>query len=233
MAESEDVNALKRRGRRRLVGAIALVLVAVIVLPMVFDSDPRSSVPPVSVRIPGEEDGGFAPKLAPKAEQKGAGKTAAKAVEKPAVKPAEKAPEPVAERAPEKAPEKAAEKAPETAAPKPAPKIEIKVSRPAEKAATPSAPAKPAADAERARAEAALAGGEQFFVPAGAYVDPEGVVEKLKAAKIPYYTEPIATKGGTVTRVRAGPFVSRDAAEKALKQLKDLGLKPGNVASKS
>ena len=74
---------------------------------------------------------------------------------------------------------------------------------------------------------------EQFVVPAGAYVDPAGVVEKLKAAKIPYYTEPIATKQGTVTRVRAGPFASRDAAEKALQQLKDLGLKPGNVAAKS
>ena len=32
MADNEDVNTLKRRGRRRLVGAIALVLAAVIVL---------------------------------------------------------------------------------------------------------------------------------------------------------------------------------------------------------
>jgi DedD protein len=39
MAEDQDVNTLKRRGRRRLVGAIALVLAAVIVLPMVFDSE--------------------------------------------------------------------------------------------------------------------------------------------------------------------------------------------------
>ena len=93
---------------------------------------------------------------------------------------------------------------------------------------------KPAAkaDAERARAEAALAGG-QFFVPAGAYVDPAGVIEKLKTARIPYFTEPIATKQGAVTRVRAGPFASREAAEQALKQLKDLGLKPGNIAAKS
>jgi DedD protein len=90
-----------------------------------------------------------------------------------------------------------------------------------------------AATAERAKAEAALAGAEQFIVPAGAYLDPAGVIEKLKAARIPFYTEPIATKDGTVTRVRAGPFPSRDAADKVLKQLKDLGLKPGNVASKS
>jgi DedD protein len=224
MAESEDVNTLKRRGRRRLVGAIALVLAAVIVLPMVFDSDPRSGVPPVSVRIPGEDEGGFIPKVTPKvapaAPDKAKEKAPAKAVEKAPEKAAEKAPEPVAEKAPEKAPEKAAEP--------PAPKIEIKVTKSTDKPVE-----KPAADAERAKAEAALAGGEQFMVPAGAYLDPAGVIEKLKAAKIPYFTEPIATKDGTVTRVRAGPFASRDAADRAQKQLKDLGLKPGNVASRS
>ena len=186
MAESEDVNTLKRRGRRRLVGANALVLAAVIVLPMVFDSEPKGSAPPVSVRIPGEDETGFIPKVTPKGP------------DKPALK------------APEKLPEKSAEKAPE------------------------KAPEKPAAEvvAERAKAEAALAG-ELFIVPAGAYADPAGVIEKLKAAKIPYYTEPIATKQGSVTRVRAGPFASRDTADQVQKQLKDLGLKPGNVATKS
>lgn len=216
MAESEDVNSLKRRGRRRLVGAIALVLAAVIVLPMVFDSDPKGSAPPVSVRIPGEDETGFTPKVTPKGPEKPA--------PKPAEKAKEKAPEPVAEKASEPVAEKAPEKAPEPVAEKPAPKIEIKVTKATEK---------PSVAQERAKAEAALAGGEQFFVPAGAYLDPAGVVMKLKAAKIPYYTEPIATKDGTVTRVRAGPFPSRDAAEKVLKQLKDLGLKPGNVAAKS
>ena len=186
MAESEDVNTLKRRGRRRLVGAIALVLAAVIVLPMVFDSEPKGSAPPVSVRIPGEEETGFTPKVTPKAPEKAA--------------------ENIAASTPEKTPEKLVEKMPEKPAPPPA--------------------------AERAKAEAALAD-EQFMVPAGAYVDPAVVIEKLKAAKIPYYTEPIATKQGIVTRVRAGPFASRDTADKVLKQLKDLGLKPGNVATKS
>lgn len=218
MAESEDVNLLKRRGRRRLVGAIALVLAAVIVLPMVFDSEPKGTAPPVSVRIPGEDETGFAPKVTPKLTPE---KPAARPVEKAAEKSPEKPPEKVAEKAPEKAPEKAAAPAPE----KPAPKIEIVVKRAGEKPAPPPA-------AERAKAEAALAG-EQFIVPAGAYLDPAGVIEKLKAARIPFYTEPIATKDGTVTRVRAGPFASRDAADKALKQLKDLGLKPGNVAAKS
>jgi DedD protein len=211
MAEDQDVNTLKRRGRRRLVGAIALVLAAVIVLPMVFDSEPKGSAPPVSVRIPGEDETGFTPKVTPKS---------------PPV-PGQKAPEKALAKAAEKAPE--AEPAPVPQPEKAAPKIEITVKQGTEKPVA-------KAEAEQKRAEAALAGapvGEQFMVPAGAYVDPAGIIEKLKEAKIPYYTEPIATKQGTVTRVRAGPFASRDAADKALQQLKDLGLKPGNVATKT
>src|SRR3989337_1599306 len=65
MAESQDVNTLKRRGRRRLVGSIALVLAAVIVLPWIFDPQPRQT-PPVSVRIPNEDESAFKPKAVPK-----------------------------------------------------------------------------------------------------------------------------------------------------------------------
>ena len=141
MAEVQDVEALKRRGRRRLVGAIALVLAAVIVLPWIFDQEPREA-PAVSVRIPNEDESAFKPKPVPKP---------AAPVEKPK---------------------------PET--PPPAPEA-----KPA---------AKPAAEreTERARAEAALAN-VQFVVPVGAYAEPERVIAKLKAAKIPYYTEPVAT----------------------------------------
>ena len=63
--KEQDVDALKRRGRRRLVGAVALVLLAVIVLPMVFDPEPRTAPPPVSVTIPGQGDGAFAPDFDP------------------------------------------------------------------------------------------------------------------------------------------------------------------------
>ena len=196
MAETQDVNTLKRRGRRRLVGAIALVLLAVIVLPWIFDPQPRHP-PPVSVRIPGQDETPFTPKPVPK----------------PPSPPAEAAkPAP----APESAPAK-----PE--APKPA-------AKPAEKvqAAKPA----PAQAAERARAEAALANA-QYIVPVGAFADPAAVIGKLKAAKLPYFTEPVATAKGTVTRVRAGPFASREAAEKAHKQLRGLGFTPGEVAARS
>jgi DedD protein len=204
MAENEDVNTLKRRGRRRLVGAIALVLAAVIVLPMVFDSEPRDGGPPVSVRIPGEDDSSFRPKVTPKA--------------------------PAEAKAPEKAAEKAAEKPIEKAAEKP---IEKTDEKPAGKAAEKPAD-KPAAfaDAERARAERALAGGEQYVVQVGAFADPEKIKEvaaKLKSAKVPYYTEQVPVKSGMLTRVRAGPFTSRDAAEQSLRKLQDLGLKGSKI----
>jgi DedD protein len=77
--EQQDVETLKRRGRRRLVGAVALALLAVIVLPMVFDPEPRNALPPVSVRIPGENDTPFNPKVAPRPKSEPATQQAAPA----------------------------------------------------------------------------------------------------------------------------------------------------------
>jgi len=154
--QQQDVETLKRRGRRRLVGAVALVLAAVIVLPMVFDPEPRGTAP-VSVRIPGEDETPFAPKPPPKK-----------------VEPAKKA-------------------------------------EPPKKADTPP----PA---------------EEFVVQVGAFSNPQAAIAKLKAAKIPHYTESMQ---GNLTRVRAGPFPTRQAADKALEQLKGLGFQPGAVSPKS
>ena len=204
MAESQEIGALRRRGRRRLVGAIALVLLAVIVLPMVFDSEPRQGAPAVSVRIPSEDDAGFSPKATPKA----------------AVTPVA----PKAVPAPSPAPQKPA--------PAPPPKAEAK---PEEKPAPQGTAKPPGADTERKRAEAAISG-EQFTVPVAALANAEKVKElvaRLTEAKLPHYTETVATAQGSVTRVRAGPFADRAAAEKAIERLKALGLKPGSVTGKS
>ena len=150
--QQQDVETLKRRGRRRLVGAVALVLAAVIVLPMVFDPEPRGTAP-VSVRIPAQDETPFAPKPPPKR-----------------VEPAKKA----------------------------------------------EAPPPPAA--------------EEFVVQVGAFSNPQAAIAKLKSAKMPYTTESMQ---GNLTRVRAGPFASREAADKALEQLKALGFQPGAVTGKS
>jgi DedD protein len=49
-----EEQALRRRARRRLVGAIALALVAVVVLPLVFDPEPKPMGSNVDVRIPAQ-----------------------------------------------------------------------------------------------------------------------------------------------------------------------------------
>jgi DedD protein len=202
MAErQQDIETLKRRGRRRLVGAVALALAAVIVLPMVFDPEPRHSAPPVSVRIPGEDDTPFKPKPVPKPaakkadQQKSEAPSAAIKAEAPAEKKAE--------------------------VPPPAKAV------PAKPVAKP-APAKPA-PSERARAEAALAGAEYVF-QVGVFADPANAIDKLKAAKLLYTTEIVKDN---LTRVRAGPFPSKEAAEKARERLKGLGLEPGTVTTKT
>ncbi len=201
MAEALDVNTLKRRSRRRLVGAVALVLLAVIVLPMVFDSEPRQTEPTVSVRIPPEDDAKFTPKLEPTPEaapSAAAPDTAKRETAKPAAA----------------APQAKVEAAAKRAEPKPAPRGD---------------------SAERARAEAALRGVE-FVVPVAALADPDKVkalTERLAAAKMPYFTEPVATAQGPVTRVRAGPFSNRAAADRAHEKLQGMGLKPGKVIERS
>lgn len=203
MAESQDVNTLKRRGRRRLVGAIALVLLAVIVLPMVFDPAPRHGVPPVSVRIPDEDDARFQPKGQPPV---------------------------TGERQPDSAPPAAVANAPASAPAAPPAPATQKTEVPAPKAAPAVVPAD-----EKARAEAALRGTE-YVVPIAAYASAKSVKDltsRLSASKVPYYTEPVSTAGGTVTRVRAGPFPTREAADAVLERLRKLGLKPGKVIARS
>ena len=88
--------------------------------------------------------------------------------------------------------------------------------------------------AERARAETALRGVE-YVVPVIALSNADKVKEqtaRLAAAKLPYYTEPVATAQGSVTRIRAGPFADRSAAEKAAEKLRGMGFNPGKVVEK-
>ena len=55
---------IKKRARRRLVGAIFFVSVVAVVLPMVMDHEPRQTVQDVEIRIPGQDEKPFAPKFA-------------------------------------------------------------------------------------------------------------------------------------------------------------------------
>jgi len=199
MAESEEALQLKRRARRRLVGAIALVTFAVIILPLILDKEPGPAGPPLNVQIPSPESGGFTTGI---------------------VTPAAPA-APVAEKKAEPAP---------AAAPKPT------LAEPASKTEPNAAPAvaKASDGTEASRARAALKD-QTWVVPLEAFSDINNVKQlrtKLSAAGVKSYTEAVKTSKGALTRVRAGPFASKEAAEKVRAKLDAMGLKPGAVASR-
>jgi len=59
------VDELKRRARRRLVGAIVLALAAAVVLPMLLESNPKPLGNDVSIQIPPIDQGKFVTPLSP------------------------------------------------------------------------------------------------------------------------------------------------------------------------
>jgi len=233
---------LKKRARRRLVGAVFFVSVVAVVLPMVMDHEPRQTVQDVEIRIPGQEEKSFAPKFAAVPVEKPAAKPAevpaekAQAVVAPEVKPTARVLEIV------KADDKPAEKAAEKPALKPEKAPEKPAAKPVEKPAEKTADKPKADDAKRAAAilagqaaeakPAAKAG--EYLVLIGAFSN-EANVKTLKAKLteqgIKTFSEPLDTPQGKKTRVRAGPFPNREAADKALEKMQRIGVS-GVVAAK-
>jgi DedD protein len=227
MSDSAAVNLqFKKRARHRLIGAIAFAGLVAVVLPMVMDDEPKQQVQDVEVRILGQDEAPFAPKLEP-AESRTASDPA----------PAPEAALP---------PETVAESPPETPAEKPAPAekpvvkpTEKPVAKPAEKPA-----AKPTArQIEAQRAEAILSGripaepasaAVPYVILIGAFAKPGNVKilqTKIGELGIKVYTEPLESPEGMKTRVRAGPFPNRAAAERALERMKRIGVN-GVIAAK-
>jgi DedD protein len=74
----------------------------------------------------------------------------------------------------------------------------------------------------------------QWVVQLGAYKEAGNVkllLAKLKGVGVPAYTEKFDSPQGARTRVRAGPFASQEAAEKARSRIKIIGV-DGPVAPK-
>ncbi len=60
----DDEVSLKRRARRRLIGAVALAVVIVVLLPMVLDSEPKLAGQDIELRIPDKNKvGEFVPRM--------------------------------------------------------------------------------------------------------------------------------------------------------------------------
>jgi len=246
MADATDINVdeLRRRARRRLIGAVVLALAAAVIVPMLLESDPKPLGEDVSVKIPPEDGGKFVNRLSDKSAKAAAVAPAAKSeavkepVKEPAREPNKEAPKADATPSPASSPESA-----------PAPKKSISqaeqkmLGTPAKPAVTASppavapvpaaapapvaAPASVASAATPAPAAAAKAtGGESFSVQLAAFADDKGanaLANKLKRATYPAYTEPLTTSKGTLWRVRVGPYPSRDAAVEIRDKLKSEG----------
>lgn len=229
MEENDAQLQFKKRARRRLVGAVAFVSVVAVVLPMVMDHEPRQVVQDVEIRIPGQDEKPFAPKFAAAPVDTPVAKPAEAPVSKPqietpasivATQPA-RVTEAVKEKPPEKPPVKA-EKPPE----KP-------VAKPGDKTAE-----KPAGKNDDAKRAAAILSGQpgenspaaksgEFLVLIGAFSNEANVTilkAKLGEQGIKTFSEPLDTPQGKKTRVRAGPFASREAAEKALERMQKIGV---------
>lgn len=159
----DEATLMKKRARRRLIGAVALALFAAIILPMVMDHQPAPPLKDIQIRIPSPDEGATQ-KAAPPA------KSVAKPIAKPEVKPESKA-ETTEEAKPVVKPE-----------PKPEPKTESK--------AEPKPESKP--EAKPASAESGGAWEVQlgaYAEPGRVKV----LQAKLKELGIPSYTEKVDT----------------------------------------
>jgi len=217
MRGNDETLELRRRARRRLIGAIAVVLALVLIPPWVMDLEPKPVVTNLTVEIPKQQPGGLKLPAAP------AG-TPAKASDAAAPAGAPSAASEAIPRPPDVKPESGLPgERPNAAAP--APKAAVARAAPGDAAHK---------EAEAKRAEAIL-NADAFVVPLGAFANRENVKQleaKLSKAGVKYFTETVSTSGGEQTRVRAGPFPTKDAAEGARERLKTLGLSPGAVVER-
>ncbi len=226
---SEEELQLRKRARRRLIGAIALVTMVAVFLPMALDHEPKPVNQDITIRIPSSSSGAFTSKLVPAPDAESVVKPASGTPVQPAASAAVDAPKAAAAK-----PDAVA--VPPAVEPKPAPPKVPAVAPPkaqAQPVAKPPARSAPAPKvADQAKPAAKSAGG--YVVQVAALNDAgkaKQMQQQIAAAGVKSYTEVVPVAKGEVTRVRAGPFASRDEAEKIRDRLKSMGLS-GNVVPK-
>jgi DedD protein len=156
------VDEMRRKARRRLVGAIVLALAAAIILPMLLEKEPRPLGDDVTVKIPPVDEGKFINKLTgkssestrlPKADDKPDAKaTPARSEPRSETGAPSSAAAPVASAAPESGAKKSSTETPDRAI---APPAKSTAKNDADSA--PAAPAEPKPEAKSAAADASAA----------------------------------------------------------------------------
>ncbi|VWD17727.1 sporulation protein [Burkholderia lata] len=220
----------KQRARRRLVGAIALVVAAVIVLPMVLDSHPKPVTDDIAIDIPNRP----AHQAVASRDDDASDVQAGVAHDEPPASDVAVAAAPA--RAPKDADKPAAKPDTTTTAsvtpPKPAPKPAAPVAKPAAPKPAPAPAAVANADAASPDSSDASSpsspAGARFAVQLGSFKDDATArswATKLKSAGVPAYVEHRKqADGSTATLLRAGPFADRAAASAAIAKVREAGL---------
>lgn len=230
----------RTRARRRLIGATVLLGIGVIGFPLLFETQPRPVPVDIPIEIP-RRDGvpplPMPPVQAPPPVAATPLPTTPSA-EAPASRPA--ASPVITERATEQGREvaTAAPVRPAASVPRPAasaPRAAASSARPA------SAPVVAAAnpdDGQRARAllegkpaaakpADAAASAPRVIVQVGAYTDADKLREarqKVEKLGLKTYTQVVEAEGAKRTRVRVGPFATREEADKVAARIKAAGL---------
>jgi DedD protein len=243
---ADAVAQARTRARRRLIGATVLLGLGVIGFPLLFETQPRPIPVDIPIEIPRKES---APALVlPSARGPGTPPSQPAAAVPPPRPEASvaTAPAATAASAPRAAPpivtERAAEQGREVAAPASAhvarSAAAAHASAPAARAAIPpaSAAVRSATDAQRAQAllegraaapKASEPGGPRLVVQVGAYTDADKLREarqKVEKLGMKTYTQVVEGEGAKRTRVRVGPFATREEADKAAARIKAAGL---------
>lgn len=223
-ARNEEESQLRRRARRRLIGAVTLVTIMVVALPMLLDGESRQSGQDIVISIPPSGSGGdvalAAPVLAKATPVPAAQHSVEKieqtpiAAETQSVQDANVAPAAMAEEV---------VKAAVVATPVKA-GVAVKESTSASK----NKEEKPAAATHKQD-------GVPFEIQLGAFANMSNAKErqsKLAALKVKFYTETVKTPNGDKLRVRSGPYPTRQEAERVQAKLKAGGIMDGVVAEK-
>lgn len=222
---------LRRRARRRLVGAVALALLAVVILPMVFDPEPRPLGDKVEIRIPDQAEP-FVP--TPAAQPVEPVPPVAEVAPAEPATPAEAPPGPVKPvTGPEAKPEaKVPAKAEAKPEPKPAAKPEMKSEpKPAGKSETkvetkpqpaPKPEAKPKTGEAKPTPDKPAAGGD-YYLQLGVFSSKENAEQQAAKAKAAGFKAGIVPSDGKF-RVRIGPVGDRAKALDYQAKLKSKGL---------
>lgn len=220
---SEEEALLRKRARRRLVGAVTLVILSVVFLPMILDSEPKQEQQEVDILIPSEDlVSESSPWMMPGEPVDHDSNTSTKSGE------------PLPFSVPEftQTDDESAELYSTSRIPIPSSKPRlnrpvIQTNKPTIQAARPeSIQATRPESIQAARPESPKVEGT-FVIQLGAFADPTKAKQQqqnLAASGVDAYVETIKVGGNEMVRVRVGPFPTRKAAEEGYEKLKKMGL---------